>query len=288
MNTKKTGVVLLVLFILAMIPNFSFAACEAASERLFLAENTDNFDEKTEHLTAALESCPDSMEILTTLIDLYIDNEFYDAAYGVAYRIISLNKYAAEGYYKLSYIYSMWEEYDKAEEAAKKAISINSYYVDSYVLLGDIQYYTRNYKDAMNGYRKALELDPNNSGAYMKIANLFFLFEKYDKVIIYIDKALKVNRNREIKLTKELIEHRINNDYKGIKAKAEEILALNPKNLMALETLSMAMLENESEKSECLDLLTKVYYLERQPFMKGKVEKEIEKLVNTVSSNTTK
>ena len=284
MKFNKTHILLCALSILLFLPSISFSVCKEAEDSLFLAENEPNFETKIEHYTAALSKCPDNMEILTTLTDTYIDYEYYDAAYGVIYRILSLNKFNAEGYYKLAYIYMMWEEYDQAQDAAEKALSINSYYVDNFLLLGDLKYYTRDYKEAMKYYKKALEIDPNNSDAYIKIAGLFFLFEKYDKVVAYLDKSLSIEKTTEIEMLKKLMTKSIKNDYEGVKEVSEQILEKDPKNLMALEVLSMAMLEHENEKSNCLEVLTKVYYLEKQPFMKNKVEKEIERIVSSIAA----
>lgn len=286
MKMKKRVVLFIVIFVIAtLLPTFSKASCNTVKESIFLAEETNDADEKVKHYTLALKDCPDNLELLTLLIDLYLKNENFDAAYSIAYKIISANRYAADGYHKLALIHTAWEEYDKAEEAVENALMINSYSINSYVLLGDIKYYTRNYKDAMKNYRKAIELDSYNKEANKKIANLFFLFDKNDKVLLYLNRALKISRDDETLMVKELIEKRVNNDYEGIKIKAQAILKSYPKNLIALETLSMAMLENENEKSECLELLTKAYRLERQPFMKSKIEKEIEKIVTPVASS---
>ncbi|MFC1855616.1 tetratricopeptide repeat protein [Thermodesulfobacteriota bacterium] len=282
MKVLKTILFVSILSLLFLFPSLSLATCEEGKDIISKAESASDLDGKIEYYTEALSKCPDNIEVLTTMTDLYLENNYYDAAYGVVYRLLSLNKFSAEGYYKLAYIYMMWEEYDQAEKAAQKALDINSYYVDNYLLLGDLRYYTRDYKEAMKFYKKALDIDPNNAQAYKKIASLFFLFEKYDKVVVYLDKAVAVDKNEDTIKLKELIIKNNSNDYAAVKKLANEILSTDPNNLMALQTLSIAMLEHEKEKSHCIEVLTKVYSLERQPFMKNKVEKQIEQIMNSI------
>ncbi len=283
MREKKLYLFIWMFFYTTMFAAFAEAVCVEAQGVLADAESETAYDKKLDKYLMALEKCPDDPGVLIAVTDLYLENGKYDDAYGVVYRILSLNKFQAEGYYKLARIYLMREEYGQAETAARQALKINSFSVDAYLVLGDIKFYSRRYKDAMRYYKKALEINPKIADAYMKIANVFFLFEKYDKVMHNFDNVLNIKKSNEITLLKELMRHKLNNDYKGIKETAKNILIINPKNLMALETLSMAMLENEQEKTACLDVLTKVYYLEKQPFLRSKFKKEIERIVNSVA-----
>jgi tetratricopeptide (TPR) repeat protein len=287
MKMKKTSGLFLVLACLLLLPTLSRSICEDIPTRknIQLAERATDFDTKIEHYVIALETCPGDVDILSIIIDLCIENEQFDNAYGFLDKKLAINTYDVDSFYKLAYVYMMWEDYEKAEETAKKALNINSYYIDCYILLGDVKYYSRSYKEAMGYYQKVLELDTNNIKAFLKIADIFYLFEKYDKVALYIDKAIEVEKTDELVLLKKMIKGKMQNDYDQVKESAEALLEADPNNLMALKTLSMSMLENEKEKSECLKLLTKAYHLEKQPFMKSKVEHEIEKIVNSIAAS---
>lgn len=126
-----------------------------------------------ENLIKAIELNPKSLEYLTNLAEIELEQKNYDESMTLARKIIEINKKYTYGYTLIAKINYERANFNEVFEAAQNIINLDSNSPEGYYYNALALYKQGDTNFAIESLKKAISLDLNNSALYVKMSEFY-------------------------------------------------------------------------------------------------------------------